>query len=169
LFGVIRHNRQLVGKVAIGTQHDEVSDFCGQILAEPPLQRILETNLTGLDLEPPGARFAPRRPSIAASPRIARYSVRTESGIATPPCRRMQTRAGDSRSKAPGIAAACWANLQTRSSVQDRLAPTALIHVLHAQQHSRPSTRIEITADGGARRTKVQGPPAKRKRPVAMA
>ena len=81
LVGIIHHHRQLIGKVAIGALQDEVADLTLKVLADPPLDGVVETHGAGVDPQPPGPRGLACGHAMATGARIDARAVRRQRRI----------------------------------------------------------------------------------------
>jgi len=175
LVGVVDHDGQLVGEVAVGAQQHEVADLAREVLAESALHDIVEADGRGVDPQAPGAGRLPGWQAGAAGTRIDHGAIGRQCGIGQLPAR---AGAGIDEVVAlerfQGLTVtllACAlhqhraipleaAGVERAQNVIRRLTRAArLVYVLHAQQPAATLyARFEAAAERRDQRTEVQRP-----------
>jgi hypothetical protein len=178
LCGVVDDHRQLVGKLAVGTQQDEIADgaFC-EVLPQGPLHAIVESEISRL----PARAFARRAPPVQRPDRHGRFpgihqaaidrrsaeaggnlAPRTGAGIRLAgelqpgQCRpiEIQTPALDDDLAIPLKAEAFK---RPQDAVGCARAAPRLVDVFDAQQpFAAVGARVKVAADCGDQRAEVQ-------------
>ena len=68
--GIVDDHREVIGRQAIGTAHDDVPGFRVSIRVTKPLDGVLETDFPGCHAQPKGVTWAVFKTFSPAGPRI---------------------------------------------------------------------------------------------------
>ena len=173
LFGVVDHDRELVGKQAVSAAHDEVPDLALEVLAHAALNPVQKGDSLGGDSHARGAGCSSAGQAVAAGAGIDDFAFADNRGVGD-----LLARAGTGKQNA--------ARLQHLQRAQVRGVAPALAHdgalpleaeplereqnrvnrarhrarpvqVLHAYQPlAVPGARLAIAGKGGDQRAEMQ-------------